>query len=79
MKYIYTSQEVQPIADAVAKFLVKQKFAVHFEAPFDDKVKYRTTLFARKAGLSILVDVQNKPTLEESLKEIDLSKPHGVA
>lgn len=73
MKYIYTSQEVQPIADAVAKFLAKQKFDVRFETPFDDKVRYRTTLLARKAGLSILVDVQNKPALEESLKELAFS------
>jgi len=70
MKYIYTSEEVQPIADAIAKFLTKHKYKVGFEAPLNNKVSYRTTLLAQKASLCILVDVQNKPAFEGSLKEL---------
>ncbi len=67
MTYIYTPDDAQSIADVIASFLTKRKYKVFREVPISKDASFRTTLLAKKADLSIMVEAQHKPKLDDSL------------
>lgn len=70
MKYIYTPDDAQRIANAVAKFLKRHKYSVYSERPLNNDAPYRTTLLAKRERLSILVEAQRRAAFDTSLQEL---------
>ena len=70
MKFVFTPEEAQKVARAVAAHLVKKKMKVKIEAPFSKHAPYRTTILATKAGLNLLVEAQGTLSYEKSLKDL---------
>lgn len=72
MKYIYTPEEAQPIANLVSAYLNKHKFNVNSEQPIEPSASYRTTLIGVKGKLSVLVEAQHSPEISNSFREFAL-------
>lgn len=72
MKYSYTPEEAQPIANLVTLYLTKHKFKVKVEQAIDSSASYRTTLLGVKGKLSILIEAQRKPEISKSFREFAL-------
>jgi len=72
MKYTFTPDEAQTIADGFIKFYKKKGFEISIEKPFAPLAPMITTLTAEKNGLSLLLEAQKNPSFGGSL--IDLSR-----
>ncbi|MGH7801506.1 MAG: hypothetical protein ACREOW_12935 [Thermodesulfobacteriota bacterium] len=68
MKYEFTADEARTIADTIAEHLRKQKYKVSAEKPISNEALYRTTLFAKKAELTVLVEAQGVPAYGKTLQ-----------
>jgi len=58
MKFVFTPDEARPIARLIHAQMRKAGFRVAVEAPYSNDAPYRTTLVARRGGLSKLVEAQ---------------------
>lgn len=72
MKFIYTPDDVQPIAEAVAKHLQRDRFKVTPEEQVDDEVHFRPTLYAKRDELLVFVEAQVSPRAIQPL--VDLAR-----
>jgi hypothetical protein len=68
MAYVFTPDDAQTIADAIVKYLRKQKCEVSFETALSDNAPYRTTLLAKRNDLIILIEAQKSPNYGGSLQ-----------
>lgn len=67
MRYAFTPDEAQTIADALIAHLRKGKHKVEIETPICRKAPYRTTLIARRSGLVTVFEAQGSPVLSPSI------------
>lgn len=70
MKYIYTPEEVRPIADAIFKFMRNHGFDVSIEKPFCNDAPCATTLIATKGSLAILLEAQHRLICDQYIKDL---------
>lgn len=70
MKYIYTPEEVRPIADAIFKFMRHHGFDVSIEKPFCNDAPCTTTLIATKGRLAILLEAQHRLICDQYIKDL---------
>jgi hypothetical protein len=70
MKFVFTPEEAQRPARAVAAYLAKKKMKVKIEAPVSQDAPYRTTILASKGGLSLLIEAQGTLNYEKALKDL---------
>lgn len=72
MKFIYTPEEALSIAQILFDFLKSQSFTVSIDQALNDEAPCSTTLIAKKAELSILVEAQNQANCDQYLKDLAL-------
>lgn len=70
MKYEFTAEEAQPVANAVAVYLNGRGFRVHCERLFREDAPYRTTLLAEKRELQCLVEAQCSPSYGRAFRDL---------
>jgi len=69
MKYNFTPDDCQGLADALIDDLKKNKFKVSIEEPIDSDAPYRTTLIAKKRENTMMVEVMKKPSCSKSFAD----------
>lgn len=69
-EFLFTPDEAQSIAEAVKRYLRRQRFQVMIEAAYDAEAPYSTTLLGRKGGLSRLVEAQGAPVYGPAIKRL---------
>jgi hypothetical protein len=72
MNYLYTPEESQSIANALVKYMQGQGFTVDIEKPLHESAPCSTTLFAQKANLNILFEVQKQVHCDRYIKDLAL-------
>src|SRR5438552_13412021 len=70
MRFSFTPEEAQGIANAVAKHFKKANGKPRIETPAWDGAPYRTTLLFVHGQLQVLVDCQDSPSYTTGLKEL---------
>jgi hypothetical protein len=68
MAYVFTADDAQTIANAVVKYLRKEKYKVSFETALSASAPFRTTLLAKRNNLTVLIDAQKSPNYGGSLQ-----------
>src|SRR2546428_2653902 len=70
MKFLFTPEEAQGIAAAVARHFRRANGKARIEAPAWDGAPYRTTLLFAKGQPQVLIDCQDIPSYGTSLRAL---------
>jgi hypothetical protein len=71
VKYKFTPDEAQPVANAVASHLRRQGFKVRYETPLKKDAQYLCpTLLAKKRELWWLVEAQGNPSYGKTIRDL---------
>jgi len=71
MKYQFTPEEAQSVADAVAGHFRRKSYRVSVEVPLKSGAPYRSTLLARKVRRPVvLVEAQGRPDYSPSIQSL---------
>lgn len=68
MDFEFTPEEALPAAHKLAEHLLALRERVHVELPAWDDTPYRTTLFTRRSGETILYEVQGQVNFHQQLQ-----------